>query len=156
MPELSFTLRNRQRSQKIDSRHFRRVLLFLLRDILRLESCELCFHLVDAPEMTRVNEHYLDHEGSTDVITFDHHDPAETAGHLYGEIYLCVPEALRQAPRFQTHWTDEITRYAVHGVLHLCGYDDLSGADRAQMKRAENRCLRKLRTAFNLAQLERP
>lgn len=155
MPDLRFTVRNRQRLRGIDSRFFRRVLRHFLRDIARLDACELCFHLIDAPAMTRINEHFLDHEGSTDVITFDLRDDTDASDPPYGEIFISVADAVKQAPAFRTHWTDEVTRYAVHGVLHLLGYDDLTPAARAEMKRAENRCLRKLRAAFNLALLER-
>ena len=154
-PPLRFTLRNRQKVRKLDSRFFRSVLKHYLREIVAIEECDLCFHLVDAPEMTRVNVRFLNHEGSTDVITFDHQEDANTSI-LYGEIFICVADAVKQANQFRSHWTSEVIRYAVHGVLHLCGYDDLTEPDRCEMKRAENRCLRKLRSRFNFTLLERP
>lgn len=153
-PRLAFTVRNRQRVRSLDARRLRAIVRHFLREILRINSCELCFHLVDAPEMARVNQHFLDHEGSTDVITFDHREDAES-DHLYGEIFICVADAVKQAREFRTDWTSEVVRYTVHGVLHLCGYDDLSESDRRVMKQAENRCLRKLRAEFNFSALQR-
>jgi probable rRNA maturation factor len=153
-PELAFTIRNRQRVCRLDTRLLRRILRHYLREIIGIDSGALCFHLVDAPEMTRVNGRFLNHAGSTDVITFDHQEDPGSA-HVYGEIFISVPDAVKQARQFRTTWTAEIVRYAVHGVLHLCGYDDLTEPERREMKRAENRCLRKLRSAFNFAALDR-
>jgi probable rRNA maturation factor len=43
-------------------------------------------------------------------------------------------------------WTPrlETAYYVVHGLLHLCGYDDLSPADRRAMRRREQTVLRRL------------
>jgi rRNA maturation RNase YbeY len=65
-------LRNRQRTRHIHSPLLRRVTNFLVTDLLSLERCELAIHLVAAPEMARINQQFLDHAGSTDVITFDY------------------------------------------------------------------------------------
>ncbi len=90
---------------------------------------ELGVHLIGAGEMARLNETFLGHEGSTDVITFNHREGAP-AGKLYGEIFICVDDALVQARRFRVWWQAEVARYLVHGLLHLEGWDD-SGARRA-------------------------
>ena len=63
---------------------------------------------------------------------------------IYGEIYVCVDEALIQARRFGTSWPSELARYIVHGVLHLLGYDDSKASKRRRMKREENRLLKAL------------
>lgn len=102
----------------------------------RLECTgEIGVHLVGPREMARVNWDYLRHEGSTDVITFDH---GSTARHLYGECFICVADAIRQAGEWQTEWPDELGRYVIHALLHLAGYDDLAPVARQLMKRREN------------------
>ncbi len=68
-------LRNRQRTRNVNSPLLRRVTSVLLTDLLLLERSELAIHLVAAPEMARVNQQFLDHAGSTDVITFDYSFP---------------------------------------------------------------------------------
>jgi len=148
----SLSIRNRQKVCDLDSRLLRRIIQHALDSIESIDSHELCFHLVDAPEMARVNHQYLNHEGSTDVITFDHQEEADS-DHLYGEIFICLADAVKQARQFRTSWQSELTRYAVHGILHLCGYDDLNDADRKEMKQVENRFLRKLSAEFNLSGL---
>ena len=91
--------------------------------------------------MTRLNQQFLQHEGSTDIITFDH---GSTPERLFGEMFICVAEAERQAKAFGTTWQAELRRYVIHGILHLRGYDDLEPAKRRVMKREENRLVRKL------------
>src|SRR5690242_7428942 len=104
---MNIVLANRQRGQKINLRLLKQIALALLGD-LKIEGAELGVHLVAAPEMTRLNETFLRHQGSTDVITFDH---AHAGGEclvtapknrattkrcppLHGEIFICVNEAV--------------------------------------------------------------
>lgn len=146
---LHVTLLNRQRTQKLDLRRLRKVTLTLLGE-LQIAEAELGVTFVADEEMTLVNETFLQHEGSTDVITFDHLEQSpspqtpDSRRHLHGELFICVDEAVRQAKRFRTTWQSELVRYVVHGVLHLLGHDDHRAADRLKMKREENRLVRKL------------
>jgi probable rRNA maturation factor len=122
---------------------FRRLVRSLLDKELNLADYSLAINFVDAISITRLNETWLRHGGSTDVITFDYRDPANP-GFLAGEVFVCVEEAVRQAARFKTTWRREIARYLIHGVLHLCGYDDQTAVARRKMKREENRLLARL------------
>jgi rRNA maturation RNase YbeY len=72
---------------------------------------------------------------------------------LYGEIFVCVDEAVWQAQKFGASWQSEVVRYIVHGILHLLGFDDASVAARRKMKREENRRLRELSRRFALSKL---
>ena len=154
----ALSIRNRQRAIPVDVRRLRRITLVLLRDLLAKEAFELGICLVHPPEMTRLNETFLGHNGPTDVITFDYSDGGrvqkEPRG-LHGEIVICVQEAVSQARRFRTSWQRELARYVIHGLLHLEGYDDRRGADRRKMKREEGRLLRRLGRRCPIAPLAR-
>jgi rRNA maturation RNase YbeY len=108
--------------------------------------------------MARVNWQFLQHKGSTDVITFDYGEPSAVSGQrsaaMSGEAFICVADAVKQAREFKTSWQSEVVRYAVHALLHLRGYDDLQFAKRRVMKREENRLMRELAKAFDLDELE--
>jgi len=107
--------------------------------------------------MAQVNWQFLRHEGSTDVITFDHSEAREAGDEggrqVQGELFISVDDAVRQAAVFKTTWRSEVVRYVVHGVLHLLGHDDLQPEPRREMKRAENRLVRRLERVFPVARL---
>ena len=155
----TLSLQNRQRVRRVDTALLRRITRHLLRDQFRVVDFELAIHLVAADEMSRVNWSFLQHEGSTDVITFDHsNEPAslmKPKSSLHGEIFICIDDALKQAREFRTTWQSELTRYVIHGLLHLLGHDDLKPAARRRMKLEENRLLRRTAGTFPLVELDR-
>jgi probable rRNA maturation factor len=164
---MNIVITNRQRTRKINRGLLEKITGVLLAD-LGIQNANLGITLVAAPEMTSLNETFLRHEGSTDVITFDYSDdggagsplPAGVAHGvtrptLHGELFVCVDEAIVQARKFKTGWESETVRYIVHGILHLLGHDDSRAPARRRMKREENRRLRALSRRFSLAQLGR-
>ena len=156
---LELTIQNRQRVRPINTRLLRQIVSELLDDLLGIKNAELGITLVGAPEMTQLNETFLQHEGSTDVITFDHHQletgNTERGTGIHGELFVCVDEAVLQSRQFQTTWQSEVTRYIVHGVLHLLGHDDHRALARREMKQEENRLVRLLAARFPLSRLAR-
>jgi probable rRNA maturation factor len=168
--KMNITVANRQRVKKVNLRLLKKIANALLTE-LEIEKAEIGICLAAAPEMTRLNETFLKHKGSTDVITFDYRDsvgqasslshyPIRNAGDrqdacptLHGEIFVCVDEAVLQARKFGTSWQSEVIRYMVHGVLHLLGFDDSSAGARRKMKREENRRLREITRRFPLSKL---
>lgn len=145
---------NRQKTRAIDLPLFRTICRVLVTEYLEVKEFELGIFLVADPEMAEVNQTHLAHEGSTDVITFPYSTP-DQQDYLQGEIFICVDEALRQAKRFKVSWQSELTRYLIHGLLHIRGYDDLEPSLRRTMKREENRLLQRLSSRFPLSALER-
>jgi probable rRNA maturation factor len=147
-------LRNRQRNRRIEIGYLREVTVTLLERMLKRSEYELGIHLVARPQMTRLNETYLHHQGSTDVITFNYADPARPDW-LAGDIFVCVVEAVEQGALFGTTWQSEVVRYLVHGVLHLCGFDDHAARDKLRMKREEDRLVAGLSREFRLNHIEK-
>ena len=151
---------NRQRAIPINTPLLRKITRTLLADLLQLDQFELGITIVRAPEMARINEAFLQHEGSTDVITFNYFENPKPGTRnskppLHGELFICIDDALAQARQFHTSWQSELTRYVIHGVLHLRGFDDLRPAGRRKMKREENRLLQKAARLFPLSKLAR-
>ncbi|MBM3840540.1 MAG: rRNA maturation RNase YbeY [Verrucomicrobia bacterium] len=147
-------IRNRQRSRRIHARMLKRILRVLLVELLRLGDFEVCVHLVSSSRIAWLNARFLQHSGSTDVITFDAHD-TRPPGRIAGEIFISVNDAVLHARKFRTSWQSEIVRYVIHGLLHMRGFDDLQPARRRVMKRQENRLLRQIARRFPLEKLGR-
>ncbi len=166
----TLTLRNRQRTRRLDLPLARRMAATLLRDLMGFEDFDVGILLVGADEMARLNRDFLSHAGSTDVLCFDYRDeppppargrpaaPAPDATRpaaLRAEILVSMDEAVAQAGRYRTTWQAEVVRYIVHGLLHLCGFDDHRPGQRRRMKRAEDRLLRQLARRFDFHRLGR-
>lgn len=140
-------VRNLQRDRPLDAGQVRALAAAALAGL----GCtgEVAFHFIPARRMARLNWHYLRHEGSTDILTFDH---GSRPGHLLGECFISVADAVEQAREFGTDWEQEVVRYVIHGLLHLAGYDDREPAARRRMKRVEDRLTRQLAPRFPVGQ----
>ena len=60
---------------------------------------------------------------------------------LHGEVVICLDEAADQAAHRNHPVRLEVLLYAVHGLLHLLGYDDRDRSSAARMHRREDRLL---------------
>lgn len=89
--------------------------------------------LTDDAEIARLHGEFLGDATETDVISFDVDATAE--------VVVNVDRAAREAARRGVTRADELALYVVHGVLHVCGFDDIELADRARMRDAEREVL---------------
>ncbi|MEM7681709.1 MAG: rRNA maturation RNase YbeY [Planctomycetota bacterium] len=109
---------------------------------------ELSLAVVDDPAMADLHQRYKGEPGPTDVLTFDlRDDPAAPVdpGAIEGEVVVCWPEAERQTAADPAHAgrdpEHELLLYALHGLLHLLGQDDLTPEGFARMHQIEDRVL---------------
>jgi probable rRNA maturation factor len=100
---------------------------------------EISLAFVDDTTIHRLNKRYLDHDEPTDVLTF----PYSSAGakKLEGELVLGLEVAQRQAAERKHDVQAELALYVIHGLLHLCGFDDHSADDVSQMRARERHYL---------------
>lgn len=115
---------------------------------------EIVVALVDDATIHQVNREHLEHDFPTDVISFvyeafrnadDYKEAVNVRGyglHLDGELVISVETAIRMAQEYDWEVLDELRLYLVHGLLHLCGYDDLSDEERVLMRVAEREVLK--------------
>jgi len=83
------------------------------------KSAEISVALLDDPAITALNLKFLDVPGPTDVLAFSLGDRAE----LIGDIYVGFEQAARQAAELGVSLQEELVRLAIHGALHVLGYD---------------------------------
>ena len=97
-----------------------------LQHVLRAEgvaSFTVSVALVDDRHIRRLNRRYLKHDYATDALSFRLDDPAAGEA-LSGEIIVSAERACAVAARRHADPEAELLLYAVHGCLHLVGYDD--------------------------------
>ena len=131
---------------------------------LTLESegvvqAEISVALVDDPAIHRLNRDYLQHDYPTDVISFlldsgdaDPRGVTNSVGQgrrgfgkwLAGDVVLSGDTARRESQEYGWEPKSEVCLYLVHGLLHLCGYDDLTDDEQALMRSREREILREL------------
>lgn len=104
---------------------------------------EMSLALVGDRAMSELHHHYLGVSGPTDVLTFElEHDHRGRV--TAGEVVVCVPEARRRAREVGGDASRELLLYALHGMLHLCGFDDRTAGGFRRMHLAEDDILKRL------------
>ncbi len=83
----------------------------------------------------RLNREYLDHDYNTDVLSFS---LTEAPGVVEGEVYIDLDTAAERHDEFGDSFEKEAARYVVHGVLHLCGYEDATPEGKQRMHELED------------------
>lgn len=92
--------------------------------------------LTGEAEIARLHGEFLGDPIPTDVLSFPMDDGVD--------VVVSVERARREA-RARGHTIKaELALYLVHGLLHVCGYDDRKEADRARMRKAEQDVLKLL------------
>jgi probable rRNA maturation factor len=92
----------------------------------RREDVEISVALLRDGEIEELNARYLGREGTTDVLSFTLDEGADTVG----DVYIGVEQAERQARDLGIPIHEELARLAIHGTLHVLGYDHPEGLDR--------------------------
>ena len=100
---------------------------------------EISLVFVDNPTIHRLNKRYLKHDEPTDVLSFPY--SAANARKLEGELIVGVEIAKEQAGERGHDVQAELALYVIHGLLHLCGYDDKSADAEKEMRARERHYL---------------
>jgi len=118
--------------QLVPATEIQSLLTFALLELALNPECEVNVSFVDDDYMTELHIKWMDEPGTTDVLSFPM-DMPETPGEAVtlGDIVISPVVAAQQA-KAQGHSIEhEIYILAVHGLLHIIGYDH---ADKAEEK----------------------
>ncbi|TBR20795.1 rRNA maturation RNase YbeY [bacterium] len=95
---------------------------------------EVCVVFAADAQVHALNKRFLSHDRQTDVISFNYPRPKKAAPDSpFGDVYISLGVAKRQAKKLGHPFVTEAVTLAVHGTLHLVGYDDAKAADKARM-----------------------
>ena len=98
----------------------------VIRDVFKTINSKKEFNIifVDEDEIKRINKEFRNIDKVTDVISFALIDDTEIVQtNEIGDVFICVEKALQQAIEYGHSARREFAFLAVHGYLHLCGYD---------------------------------
>lgn len=107
---------------------------------------EMNYIFCDDEYLLGINRQYLGHDYYTDIITFDSRED-QSSTRLDGDIFISVDTVRANGEEYGEGFEREIMRVLAHGLLHLCGEDDLTEAQQKKMRAAENKALERWFTA---------
>ena len=88
--------------------------------------------------LLELNRRYLQHDTFTDILTFTLSLPEDP---IISEIYISIDRVKENAEKLNVSFDEELHRVMIHGLLHLCGYEDHSAAEAKLMRQKENEYL---------------
>ncbi|MDR4888984.1 rRNA maturation RNase YbeY [Fredinandcohnia sp. QZ13] len=105
------------------------------------EGTEVSITFVDNDRIQEINREYRDKDQPTDVISFAMEEMGEgeiaiigeDIPKLLGDIIISIPRAREQAEDYGHSFARELGFLAVHGFLHLLGYDHMTKEDESKM-----------------------
>jgi rRNA maturation RNase YbeY len=104
-------------------------------------SCQLQYVFCSDEYLHGMNVSFLQHDDYTDILTFDLSE--DSSDIIVGEIYISVDRVVANAQQLDLSFEQEALRVIFHGALHLCGYGDKTKTAKAEMRRKEDKYLKK-------------
>lgn len=99
---------------------------------------------VSKEEIQRINREFRKIDAVTDVISFALCDDTDLIPtNELGDIFICLDRAMTQAIEYGHSKSREVAFLAVHGYLHLCGFDHMTKEDEEIMFQKQEDILRK-------------
>lgn len=102
---------------------------------------DIAYLFSDDKKTVQINQQYLNRDYFTDIITFDYSD----GNKISGDIIISLDSVQTNSKKYHTDYQEELHRVIIHGILHLCGINDISESEKLAMREAENRALESLK-----------
>lgn len=123
-----------------------------------IEDAEFCIAFTDDEGIRKLNAEYRDIDRATDVLSFpvnmlikpisEYSDKTsefleitDEGAICLGDIAISLDTAKRQAEEYGNTLEEEIAFLAVHGILHLMGYDHIEEDDELKMRQRQREAL---------------
>ncbi len=74
------------------------------------------------------------HNTLTDIITFDY----SNENIISGDIFISTERVRENSGKFKVPFDQELKRVIIHGILHLCGYEDGTDSEKQNMRMKED------------------
>lgn len=125
--ETSFVLKDKKRF----AGHLRRI---PQSESIEIKSIDYIF--CSDEYLLELNQQFLNHDTLTDILTFTLSEPEEP---IEAEIYISIGRVKENATDLTQDFITELQRVMIHGILHLCGYNDHSAEEKKTMRAMEDK-----------------
>jgi probable rRNA maturation factor len=116
----------------------------VITDLDKGES-ELLIRVVDEAEIQDLNKRYRDKDQSTNVLSFPSDLPIEIDESILGDVVICTSVVTNEAAVQNKTFENHLTHMAIHGTLHLLGFDHIKESDANEMETLEIKILEKIK-----------
>jgi probable rRNA maturation factor len=136
---------NKQSRHKISPKKIQQAVQVIL-SALDFPEGEISILLVDDPQITILNQKYLDRQGPTNVIAFAMREGefSHLTPHLLGDVVISMDTAAREAQEADLSRERRFNELLIHGILHLFGYDHEDSEKEARRMEEKSRELMEL------------
>ena len=88
-----------------------------------------------------INKEYLNHDYYTDIITFNFCENKT----ISGDLFISIDRIKDNSKKNKLHFVNELHRVIIHGVLHLCGFNDKTNEEKKEIRQLENYFLNQIK-----------
>lgn len=124
---------NNQKRHKINIKRFGELLETLI-EFYRVDDPELTLAFVNNSAIRDLNRRFLDEDRPTDVLSFPIGEKGADGIYYLGDIIISVPQANKQRLQKKRSLERELMILAIHGFLHLLGYEHFEGMEEEEEK----------------------
>jgi probable rRNA maturation factor len=100
----------------------------------------LSFIFMNDKALLEINKEFLSHNYFTDVIAFDYGNE----NLIEGEIYISIETIKENSLNYKVSLSNEVKRVMIHGVLHICGFEDAGVKEKEKMHKLEDYWLERI------------
>ena len=139
-------IQNSINDSSIDEKDLANTLQQVIDDLDKGDS-ELLIRIVDKDEIQTLNKTYRHQDKPTNVLSFESDLPVEIDEAILGDVVICTEVVAEEAKAQNKTFDEHLTHMAIHGTLHLLGYDHIESEDAKQMENLEIKILEKIKIA---------
>ena len=130
-------------NEEVDIKELDKIIQFACKH-MKVENPLLNIIIVDNEKIREINREYRNKDAVTDVISFAFEEVSDfeySDIRFLGEIYISYERCVSQAADYGHSVKREFCYLAVHGLLHLLGYDHMTDEDKKEMRTLEEEIL---------------
>ena len=129
-------IQNEDSDSRIEEKNLQTILDSVLMKIDKSDY-EVVFSFVSPEEIHQLNKDYRLQDKPTNVLSFENESPDEVDLKLLGDVIICTDIVESESIEQNKTFSDHLTHIAIHGLLHLIGYDHIDDKDAEIMEAFE-------------------
>ena len=129
-------IQNEDSDSRIEEQNLQTILDSVLMKIDKSDY-EAVFSFVSPEEIHQLNKDYRSQDKPTNVLSFENESPDEVEVKLLGDVIICTDIVESESIEQNKTFSDHLTHIAIHGLLHLVGYDHIDDKDAETMEAFE-------------------